>query len=88
MTKLRIINVVKNNVLTLLEKQYQKGMQKYNTPLQTFNGRDAYIDLMEELVDGLMYATQLREEMREAATIIVNSQETTKEEKEKFIKYL
>lgn len=85
---MRIINVVKNNVLTLLEKQYQKGMQKYNTPLQTFNGRDAYNDLMEELVDGLMYATQLREEMREAATIIVNSQETTKEEKEKFIKYL
>lgn len=34
------------------------GRERYGTPLQPFNGRDALIDAYQEALDGLAYATQ------------------------------
>ena len=42
--------------------QYNKGLDKYSTPLKTFNGRDAYKDALEETADLLQYLTQLKME--------------------------
>lgn len=39
------------------------GVQRYGRPLQTFNGRDALKDLLDELLDGATYAMQVRMEI-------------------------
>ncbi|MEU9405669.1 hypothetical protein AB0E08_08180 [Streptomyces sp. NPDC048281] len=39
------------------------GIQRYGRPLQTFNGRDAVQDLMDELLDGATYAMQVKMEI-------------------------
>jgi hypothetical protein len=36
------------------------GVKRYGRSLETFNGRDAFLDLEEELLDGIAYATQAR----------------------------
>lgn len=51
--------------------QVTKGLEKYGTYLKTFNGRNAYHDFMQELVDCLMYATQLNMELQQAKRDIV-----------------
>lgn len=38
------------------------GRQRYGTPLQSNNGRDALIDLYQELLDAAVYTRQLIEE--------------------------
>ena len=38
------------------------GMERYSRPLQAFNGRDAMIDLYQELLDAAVYARQYIEE--------------------------
>lgn len=35
------------------------GTVKYGMPLRTFNGRNAEMDLYQEVLDGIQYATQL-----------------------------
>jgi hypothetical protein len=35
------------------------GIERYGTPLQGFNGRDALRDLYEELLDACQYVRQL-----------------------------
>jgi hypothetical protein len=45
------------------ETQYYRGLNKYGTPLETFNGRDAYTDAMQEAVDLVAYLTQLNQEL-------------------------
>lgn len=35
------------------------GKAKYGTTLQTFNGRNAKMDLYQEVLDGIQYATQV-----------------------------
>lgn len=47
-------------VRDLLDQRERKGVETYGTTLQTFNGRDAGRDLVEELIDGVQYAMQLR----------------------------
>lgn len=49
-----------------LIRQDRKGRQKYGTPLQTHNGRDAGEDAWQELVDLAQYLTQLRLEHTDA----------------------
>ena len=39
------------------------GRSKYGTPLQPFNGRDAIVDLYQELLDAVVYCRQLIEEL-------------------------
>jgi hypothetical protein len=40
------------------------GREKYKTPLQAFNGRDADVDLYQELLDAVAYQRQKIEERR------------------------
>ncbi len=42
----------------ILEHQEAKGLKKYGTVLQTFNGRNPLLDLLGELIDAVQYATQ------------------------------
>ena len=47
----------------ILERK-QVGIERYGTPLQTFNDRDVDLDLYEELLDSTMYARQRLSERR------------------------
>ncbi len=42
----------------VLQHQEAKGLRKYGTPLETFNGRNPLLDLLGELVDAVMYCSQ------------------------------
>lgn len=46
-----------------IEARRELGKQRYGRPLQTFNGRDALRDLLDELLDGATYAMQVRMEI-------------------------
>lgn len=52
------------NVQQVLSKavleRMQYGIDKYGSPLETFNGRDPIRDVWEELLDALTYMTQIR----------------------------
>lgn len=50
--------------------QVGAGYTKYGTHLQTFNGRDAYNDFLQEHADGLMYTTQLYMEAGVLAAVV------------------
>lgn len=41
-----------------LEQRKRRGLETYGTVLQTYNGRDATLDLWEELLDAVCYAYQ------------------------------
>lgn len=51
-----------------LENRAVGGVEKYGVPLQTHNGRNALVDLYEELLDAVMYATQANMENPTAET--------------------
>lgn len=53
-----IYPIAQQYLVKKLKERYEKGLETYGTPLQTFNGRDCLEDLMEELLDGLMYTIQ------------------------------
>jgi hypothetical protein len=53
------------------QKQFDKGLVKYGVPLHTFNGRDAGVDALEELVDLAVYLKQLRMEHQMIAEILL-----------------
>lgn len=57
--------VAAENMADAYQVQYLKGMEDYGTPLRTWNGRDAYVDLMQELADASVYATQAMMERRD-----------------------
>jgi hypothetical protein len=54
-----------------LDEREAIGIKRYGVSLQTFNGRDAFRDLEDELLDGLNYATQARMEHRAVVTALV-----------------
>lgn len=87
MIKLKVFDYAKEQLNFWFEEQFKKGMQKYGVPLHTFNGRIAFDDLLQELVDAAMYANQMRLEMIRASQIIVNGRIPTEEEMETFKKY-
>lgn len=45
-----------------LEERERVGIARYGRPLQSHNGRDALIDLYQELLDAAAYTRQLIEE--------------------------
>ena len=45
-------------VISEMKARDQLGRERYGTPLQAFNGRDALRDLYEELLDATAYARQ------------------------------
>lgn len=84
---MKVFDYAKEQLNFWFEEQFKKGMQKYGVPLHTFNGRIAFDDLLQELVDAAMYANQMRLEMIRASQIIVNGRIPTEEEMETFKKY-
>lgn len=51
--------VVQDLVRKDIDARQQKGVERYNMPLQPFNGRDPLRDLYEELLDAVMYVRQV-----------------------------
>jgi hypothetical protein len=45
-------------LVALLEERRLLGISRYGTPLQLFNGRDAFLDTMQELLDASAYIQQ------------------------------
>lgn len=54
-----VANVVEQVFPAMLKTQVEKGERKYGVRLTTFNGRNAYEDAAQELVDAFQYVTQL-----------------------------
>jgi len=52
-----------------LEARAAMGAAKYGTRLRAHNGRDALIDLYQELLDALVYARQYLEEKKDQAVV-------------------
>lgn len=46
-------------VIKDMEDRRLVGIRRYGTPLQPFNGRDALVDLYQELLDAVVYIRQL-----------------------------
>ncbi len=58
-----------------LEEREAKGIAKYGTTLQTWNGRDPYADAIEEQLDLLQYLTQARLERADLLEQVVQLRE-------------
>lgn len=54
--------VARGSFLELLERREIRGIATYGTTLQTFNGRDAIQDALEEAIDLWQYLVQIRME--------------------------
>lgn len=49
---------IQSRVIRDIEERRQLGIRRYGTALQPHNGRDALLDLYEELLDACMYIKQ------------------------------
>lgn len=56
-------DVYNDAIIMDLEQRAKVGSAKYGTPLQTHNGRNALLDLYEEMLDAYMYSVQYAEEL-------------------------
>lgn len=45
-------------IIAEMQERRRIGINRYGTPLQPFNGRNANVDLIQELLDALAYAMQ------------------------------
>lgn len=52
-------------VIKDLQDRKKVGIERYGTPLQANNGRDALQDLYEELLDAAQYIKQVMEERKQ-----------------------
>ena len=41
-----------------IDQRTARGVETYGTPLQTFNGRDAGVDMLQEILDFCQYQQQ------------------------------
>lgn len=55
-------------VINDMEKRRLTGIDRYGTPLQAHNGRDALVDAYQEGLDFVVYLRQAIEEVRELRT--------------------
>lgn len=62
---------VQDLVIADFEARKAVGIERYGTPLQTFNGRNVDLDLYEELLDATTYLRQKLEERTELAEAVV-----------------
>ena len=56
--KVNVSPVAIRRLSDLIIQRSKQGMLTYKKPLQTYNGRDALQDCLEELVDALQYLIQ------------------------------
>lgn len=54
-------------VIADMHERDQVGRQRYGTPLQAHNGRDALVDAYQEALDLVVYLRQAIEERKHAA---------------------
>ena len=54
-----------DQVIKDLQKRKELGIEHYGVPLQPFNGRDAFRDMYEEMLDMVIYARQVLTEIKE-----------------------
>jgi hypothetical protein len=57
--------VVLEDLVAFLRSRSEFGERKYGTVLRTFNGRDAYLDALQELLDLFVYVHQAQMEAAE-----------------------
>lgn len=57
-------------VIDELRKRAAVGLETYGMPLQPHNGRDAWRDALDELLDALVYVEQLAHELRDSGNEI------------------
>lgn len=50
---------IQSQVIADIAQRRKVGISRYGTALQPHNGRDALLDLYEELLDGVMYVKQV-----------------------------
>ena len=53
------------DLVQLIHDRSTFGKQRYGVELYTFNGRDAYVDLLQELLDALQYQHQIVMEQKQ-----------------------
>jgi hypothetical protein len=63
-------NVV-DDLVAHLRARIELGVKRYGRPLETFNGRDAHRDELEEFVDGWIYRWQARMERAQLEAEVV-----------------
>ena len=68
-----------DEVVLDLNARSDMGEKKYGTPLRTFNGRNAMMDLYQELLDSVMYAKQVLMEMEDMQKIVDTNYKLVKE---------
>jgi CheY-like chemotaxis protein len=49
-------------LITEVRERRSIGIERYGTQLQYDNGRDAFSDMYQEIIDGMMYCQQLKTE--------------------------
>lgn len=59
------------DVMESILARVRLGQERYNTQLSTFNGRDARLDLEQELIDALMYLKQWNRETRQIDSLLM-----------------
>lgn len=59
-------NLVANYTIKNMEERRRLGIERYGTPVQPFNGRDALVDAYQESLDLLVYLKQCECEMGES----------------------
>lgn len=59
---------IQSRVIADIEKRRELGISRYGTALQPNNGRNALLDLYEELIDAVMYTKQRLVEQEGALT--------------------
>lgn len=52
-------------VIADMKERNEVGTARYGTPLQAFNGRDALMDVYQELLDAAVYIRQQIEETKQ-----------------------
>jgi hypothetical protein len=63
---------VTDSVLDDMRDRNEEGRRKYGTPLQCFNGRNALVDLYQELLDAAVYTRQELEENEQEERSLVD----------------
>ena len=58
-------------VSEMLIARREMGREKYGTELRTHNGRDPWVDCLQEMLDGIAYATQAHMEGRAVPADVV-----------------
>jgi hypothetical protein len=56
--KRKAMTLRRQSLVSAMHARRKVGIERYGTPLQASNGRDASADLDDELLDGVVYAEQ------------------------------